>query len=157
MKCPICEYSGEKLFEDDLAVVFESPQPAAKGHLIIATKEHLPIMELVPDTAMARVGLLVKKFSSRIVEQGAKGCNVLVNNGEPAGQTEPHFSVHVVPRNEGDGIELGWQPGKAEDSQLDEIMNKLADVTEDKVEKKEPVESQGPADDYLMKSIDRIP
>jgi len=31
---------------------------------------------------------------------GAKGMNIFQNNGRLAGQSEPHFHVHVVPRYE---------------------------------------------------------
>ena len=36
----------------------------------------------------------------------AEGINIVVNSGRAAGQDEPHYHVHVIPRIEGDGFDV---------------------------------------------------
>ena len=36
----------------------------------------------------------------------ADGMNIVVNSGSAAGQDEPHFHVHVIPRCSGDGFDV---------------------------------------------------
>jgi gamma-glutamyl phosphate reductase len=53
------------------------------------------------------------------------GLNIVQNNGETAGQTVPHFHLHVIPRYQGDRQNILWKPGKASDAELDEIVNQM--------------------------------
>ena len=46
---------------------------------------------------------------------GAEGFNLIQNNGAAAGQSVFHLHWHIIPRNEGDGIET-WKPGSYPDS-----------------------------------------
>jgi histidine triad (HIT) family protein len=36
----------------------------------------------------------------------AEGINVVVNSGSAAGQDEPHYHVHIIPRTTGDGFDI---------------------------------------------------
>ena len=53
------------------------------------------------------------------------GFNIVQNNGEIAGQTVFHFHMHLIPRYQGDGVELTWKPGSLTDEDRDEILAKL--------------------------------
>lgn len=44
---------------------------------------------------------------------GFTDMNILQNNGPIAGQTVFHFHIHLIPRREGDGINVTWTPGEA--------------------------------------------
>jgi diadenosine tetraphosphate (Ap4A) HIT family hydrolase len=41
---------------------------------------------------------------------GAEAFNVCWNEGHIAGQTVPHFHLHIIPRKEGDTGLLGYDP-----------------------------------------------
>ncbi|MBS7351341.1 MAG: HIT family protein, partial [Comamonas sp.] len=44
------------------------------------------------------------------------GITLLQANGAVSGQTVQHFHIHVLPRHEGDGVDLAWprkEPGPA--------------------------------------------
>ena len=41
---------------------------------------------------------------------GFTDMNILQNNGPIAGQTVFHFHIHLIPRREGDGINVTWTP-----------------------------------------------
>jgi len=158
MACEICEVlkSTEKVFEDDKLVAFLSPQPAAEGHMILTTKEHYPILEQVPDETISKVGIVSNQLSVMLFEKlGCAGTNILVNNGGPAGQTEPHFSVHIIPRHENDGVGLSWEARKISDEELDELSAKIAAEPDEQQVVEHNDEPEG--EDYLQKSLTRIP
>ena len=37
---------------------------------------------------------------------GCDDLNIVVNSGAAAGQDEPHYHVHIIPRREGDGFDI---------------------------------------------------
>ena len=47
-------------------------------------------------------------------------------NGEAAGQTVFHFHMHLIPRYENDGQEIGWKPGSPSQDELEEIKKQIA-------------------------------
>ena len=49
---------------------------------------------------------------------GFTDMNILQNNGPIAGQTVFHFHIHLIPRREGDGINVTWTPGEPTDEQI---------------------------------------
>lgn len=173
MKCNVCELinSELKLYEDDkvVAVLFENP--TNYGHIIVIPKEHLTIMEQVPDYVMAHIGVVVNKISMALFESmKIQGTNVFIQNGVSAGQSIPHLVVHIIPRTENDGVNLNWQPRQLDEEEMSTIellMNeqtgaigeyekeKSAPIVLDKeTEELEKIEEE---ENYMIKQLDRIP
>ena len=47
----------------------------------------------------------MKKVSNRLVDNcGYNGVDLLCANGEAAGQSLPHFYIHIIHRRSGDGL-----------------------------------------------------
>ena len=53
------------------------------------------------------------------------GLNLVQNNGEIAGQTVNHFHLHLIPRYEGDGLNLNWPQQEISAEQLEEIRQSI--------------------------------
>ncbi len=174
MACSICDMiSGKtvcrKLFEDDKAVAFLKEKPAAPGHIIIAPKEHHPIIENVPDFVVSHIFQVASRLSSAIFDTlGAAGTNIIVNNGIEAGQDLPHFTVNIIPRRENDGLNFQWQPKKLDDETLSQLEFKISEMAKGTGDfqqegqkpinmdtNPETVEDDG--ENYLLKSLRRIP
>ena len=49
-----------------------------------------------------------------------------MNNKKVAGQLVPHAHVHIIPRYNGDGIDLNWKTKKYKDKEIDEYKEKIA-------------------------------
>jgi histidine triad (HIT) family protein len=49
------------------------------------------------------------------------GLNVVQNNGAAAGQTVPHYHVHLIPRWDGDRALAHWRPGTSTPDELREL------------------------------------
>lgn len=85
--------------------------PANRGHALIITKEHYDnIFQLDAETASKIFAFATVAARAIKEETGCEGMNVLQNNGAVAGQTVNHFHLHLVPRNEGDGVNMSWSP-----------------------------------------------
>lgn len=83
--------------------------PANKGHALIITKDHYDnIFDLDAETAAKIFSFATAAARAIKAETGCEGMNVLQNNGAVAGQTVNHFHLHLVPRNQGDGVKMSW-------------------------------------------------
>lgn len=165
--------NADILYEDPEVVVAIKDFSSIAGQISIFPKQHHTILEMVPDDILQKCFILANKVSMTIFEGlGAQGTNILVQNGLGAGQKIPHFSIEVIPRREGDGLNLMWDPKSLSPDEMDtaylqikEEGDKLLDIGKKKEKKEEPkVETSkefskkvDSKDNYLLKSIKRLP
>lgn len=109
------EIPSAKVYEDEHVYAFMDAGQVNPGHVLIATKKpYETLMDADEESAAAMMRAAVK--ISRAVQAAfhPDGMTILQAN-KPAGwQTVPHLHLHVVPRYEGDGLELTWprkEPG----------------------------------------------
>lgn len=117
------------VYEDgDFRVILDI-SPAAKGHMLILPKEHYANIFELPEETAKKVLPLAKKLAAAVKEaMNADGVNIVQNNGTAAGQTVPHFHLHIIPRKEGDNVMPLWTPGESvpeEQAQIAEKISKL--------------------------------
>lgn len=111
--CIFCKIvSGEipstKVYEDDNFICILDSNPRAEGHTLIIPKQHFENLLDLPVTLGNEMLEAIKKISADLINQGkAEGFNVLSNNLEAAGQLVPHAHIHVIPRKQGDGLNIG--------------------------------------------------
>lgn len=89
-------------------LAFTPLNPAAQGHTLFIPAEHV-------EAAQARTEVLVRVMAhawdyARTLHRMGLDCNVFINCGPTAGQTQPHLHVHVLPRRAGDGLSGPWLP-----------------------------------------------
>lgn len=172
MVCEFCEIlerkSGKEqiLFEDGEIVIAVRDSVLTPGQITVFPKKHVPILETVDDNILKRCAVLANKVSTAVFESfGNGGTNILVKNGLGAGQVMPHFGIEIIPRQEGDGLQLSWEGNPlAEDEQertlllLQEALAAPAkNEIEEVEEKKEVLKQKKGVDNYLVKSQRRIP
>jgi len=112
--CEFCdivarEEDVREVLRTDKIVAFFPSDPATLGHTLIIPREHIPdIWSLDVETAreLADATMVV----ARAVRQALPmdGLNIIQSNGEAATQTVFHLHVHVVPRQNGDGMGRIW-------------------------------------------------
>lgn len=119
--CIFCKIAnGEipciKVYEDADLLAFLDISPASKGHTLIITKEHFDNFLVVPKDLLAKATDLAQKIGqAQITMLGAKGCNIISNVNEIAGQSIKHFHIHVIPRYDpNDGLSLNFTPNRIE-------------------------------------------
>ncbi len=129
--CIFCKLANgvfptNSIYEDDLFNVILDVGPATKGHALIIPKEHAENLFDLPDETAAAAMKLAKKLGKHMMEKlGADGLNLVQNNGEVAGQTVKHFHLHLIPRYEGDGQNLLWDPTSPSPEELVKIKDQL--------------------------------
>ena len=142
MDCLFCKIvSGEipskKIFEDDKTLAFLDIGPANHGHTLVVSKTHTKDIFETDLEDLKAVITTVKQVADRINERmDIDGMNILQNNGEKAGQIIPHIHFHVIPRKDGDKVNIAYERAKVEEAELDEIQDKITKDTEP-----EPIDS----------------
>ena len=120
------EIPSKTIYEDEQFRVILDLGPATKGHALILPKDHFANLYELPDEVAANVMQLAKKMAAQMTEKlGCDGFNLVQNNGEVAGQTVFHFHLHLIPRYENDGQNIGWTPGSPSQEELEEIKNTI--------------------------------
>lgn len=85
------------------AIAFTPLNPVTVGHVLVVPKRHInlphedhELYKAVCGRATVFAGLMDTHY------------NLITNVGEHATQSIEHFHVHIVPRFEGDGLQLPW-------------------------------------------------
>jgi histidine triad (HIT) family protein len=107
--CNLIHGAGEVsiCYEDRDAIAFMDIQPVNSGHVLVVSRKHYEsLQDTPPELAMHlfRVATMIVPAVTKVAK--AEGVNVVVNSGSAAGQDEPHYHVHVIPRCENDGFDI---------------------------------------------------
>ena len=91
------ELPSNIVYEDDKCIAIEDIAPKAPFHILIIPKK--PISKLseakkVDEALLGHLMMVVKKVAEQLDVQDA--FNVVVNNGEEAGQTVFHLHIHLL-------------------------------------------------------------
>ena len=109
--CSVPEIKARAIVQNNLVWAFPTNIPITKGHTLIAPirctkrladltiEERLALFDMADDIMYA----LRKVY-------GAEGFNCVWNQEKLAGQSVPHFHLHIIPRKEGDTGLLGYDP-----------------------------------------------
>jgi len=119
-----------KIYEDDEVLAILDISQTTHGHALVMPKAHYGSMLECPEELLGKVMNVAKKLGNAAKKAlGADGVNILANCGESAGQTVPHFHVHVIPRYEGkeDGLVLEFKPQDTSAIDFKALAAKLAE------------------------------
>jgi histidine triad (HIT) family protein len=74
-----------------------------KGHVLVATREHVTALPELPDSLLGPVFSTVRHLAQ--VMPKAYDCQgTFVATNSVVSQSVPHLHIHVVPRTKGDGL-----------------------------------------------------
>jgi len=172
--CELCEQiaQGKDVLgqTDDIAILL-AQEPASEGHLLVVPKKHAAIAEQIPNNVISDMFTTANALSSQLFSQlGFQGTNLLLQNGLAAGQSINHVTLNIIPRKEGDGLNLEWQPKQLSEEEMSQLETTIkADAStigkfekqEPKIEPKKDTETsdQEKSDevDYMIEQLKRIP
>jgi len=98
-----------KLLEDDKTIAFMDINPVNPGHALAVAKGHWPTVDVIPAEVLGEVAKTAQKVAKAVFKTlNPHGVNLLQANGEGAGQSVPHLHIHIMPRVEGDDVNLNW-------------------------------------------------
>jgi histidine triad (HIT) family protein len=102
--CVFCDFAGPVLHEDQGVFVIEPLGPVVPGHVLAIPRKHVPSADALPFVT-GNVFAIATMYARKV---GLPSYNLISSVGAPATQTVFHLHVHVVPREEGDGLALPW-------------------------------------------------
>jgi len=105
-----------KLYEDARVLAFLDIEPLSRGHMLVIPKHHAVTLDRLPDEDAAAIGAVLPQLVRAVKSAtGIEACNVLQNNGKPAGQLVMHVHFHIIPKladAHNSGLGIGWPAGK---------------------------------------------
>jgi histidine triad (HIT) family protein len=120
-ECAFCriirgEATATIILETANLMAFLDFRPLFRGHTLLVPKAHLRLLSDLP-AAHAAEFLTTAQRLERAVEDGlgAAGSMVLVNN--VVSQSVPHLHLHVIPRNQKDGLRFWLGPRQSYDAE----------------------------------------
>jgi histidine triad (HIT) family protein len=125
---------AERVYEDDSVVAIMDLHPATTGHVLVIPKQHSQDLWHIEPADAARVmaaSVQVAQMMRRAL--GPDGINLVHATGRAAWQSVFHFHLHLVPRQEGDGMVPPWslsQP-RAEEATLRSVADTIRSAGED--------------------------
>lgn len=100
------ELPSYKIYEDQYTYAFLDIAKDVDGHILVVPKNHSKNILDCDQETLSHLMSAVKRVSNHLVEHcGYQGVNLLNASDESAGQSVPHFHIHVIPRKAGDGID----------------------------------------------------
>ena len=100
------EIKGLRVYENKETLAFMDIANDVDGHILVIPKKHCKSIFDCDFETLSAVMRTVKTVSDHLTEHcGYEGVNLLNASDESAGQSVPHFHIHIIPRKRDDGIE----------------------------------------------------
>ncbi len=127
--CVFCEIikgniPSKKVYEDDSFLAILDISQTSKGHTLVMPKKHYENFLEMPVNEFEALMGKTKEVAEKVVKNlNAKGCNILINTNEVAGQSVMHTHVHIIPRyDENDTICISFSENSFN---LDEVLKEI--------------------------------
>lgn len=109
--CTLPEIKERQIVENEFAWAVPGNMPITVGHTLVIPKRCVAKYEdLTREEKEAVEELRVKILNALRKTFGAQGFNFAWNDEKLAGQSVPHFHLHIVPRKEGDAGIYQYEP-----------------------------------------------
>lgn len=128
--CIFCKIvSGEipsrKIYEDQHTLAFLDIARDVDGHILAVPKKHVKSILDCDEETLCRLMRTVKRISDHLTGPcGYDGVNLLNASDESAGQSVPHFHIHIIPRKRGDGIDA-WPNFQGAKQDIDTVFSHI--------------------------------
>jgi len=125
-RCAFCRYiegEGQAAVVEQLdeTLAFLNPRQYGIGALLVIPKRHAPTVLDLEKSELTAVMHHVHRLADALMKAfDPSGINIFQNNGISAGQTVPHYHVHVVPRYPGDPGDAVFHADQLEPTPMEE-------------------------------------
>jgi histidine triad (HIT) family protein len=93
--------------EDERVLVFMDIFPVADGHTLVIPKAHATNLLQADEADLAAVIARSRRVAAALRQVlGPDGIGVFQLNGAAAGQTVFHYHMHLIPRMQGDALQI---------------------------------------------------
>ncbi len=129
--CIFCKMVNKEIpcgtiYEDDDFIVILDKFPATEGHVLVIPKFHAATVFDLSQQQSEKIFPLVTKIANQLkAVLPLKGLNILQNNGEFAGQSVPHFHIHLIPRYDNDGVIISSKTDELPNDRMEALVTSL--------------------------------
>lgn len=115
-----------RVYEDEDVIAFLDISQVTKGHTLVIPKVHSDDFLTCDPQLMSKLMRTAQTIAVHLMEcLHANGMHILSNIHEAAGQSVPHFHVHLIPRyDESDACTIAFGESEAQD--LEALAKQLA-------------------------------
>ena len=130
--CIFCQVGkGEapswKVYENEYAYAFLNINSVSRYHTLVIPKAHYVNIfdadQVIVKEVMSAVQFVSNLYRTKL---GIEDIQIITNAGAAAQQTVFHWHVHIVPRAEGDDLDIQWTTFPEWRSDFDVMLEKLA-------------------------------
>ena len=127
MDCLFCEIikgniPSNKVYEDDLVLVFLDINPNTNGHMLIVPKKHVVTVNDIDSNLTSHILEVEKKMYKLLKEKlNIEGMTIVQNND--LGQEVKHYHVHLIPRYKDDCWKMAFRQDNLKE--ISEILKEL--------------------------------
>jgi bis(5'-adenosyl)-triphosphatase len=102
--CPFCEDNSDvTIAETSRFLSIYNQSPVVPGHCLIMPRRHVEVLMALEPDEVASLFIFARQVASGLLQiYGTTSFDLILQEGEPAGQTVPHLHLHVMPRKQGD-------------------------------------------------------
>jgi histidine triad (HIT) family protein len=116
-----------RVYEDDHVLAFLDVNPLSPGHTLVIPKEAAPTLDKLSEESAAAIGRVLPRIARAVLQAtGATAFNVLQNNGPEAHQAVFHVHFHIIPKFDGKGLGIGWEPMTPDPAVMKSLREKIA-------------------------------
>jgi histidine triad (HIT) family protein len=122
------ELPSSKVYEDDVVLAFLDVNPINKGHVLVIPKEHQQFIADLDEKTLGKMIIIANKINKavRSSEIKTEAVNLLLSDGEVAGQEISHAHLHIIPRFRGDNFSFSFPNNESPTREdLDEISEEI--------------------------------
>jgi histidine triad (HIT) family protein len=110
---------AHKVQEDEHTIAFMDLNPWTRGHALVIPRRHSRNLYEVEDEDLERTAVAAKRLAVTMRDRlRCDGVNLLNCCEAAAWQTVFHTHIHVIPRYDGDPLQLPVPPQEAEQDEL---------------------------------------
>ena len=116
------------VYRDEVCIAFMDIQPVNPGHLLVVPNRHADYLADLKEEEGAQLFRVARRLAAALRRSGIRceGVNLLLADGEAAGQEVFHVHLHIFPRHDGDGFGFTFSPGYFQKPEREEL-NKVAE------------------------------
>lgn len=94
------EIPSDKIYEDEMMLVFKDIDPKAEVHLLAIPRVHISSLNEVTDEHDEIMSHMLKQLPRLAKEQGLdNGFRTIINTGQGGGQVVYHLHIHLLGGN----------------------------------------------------------
>lgn len=120
------EIPSTKVYEDNDVLAILDISQTTYGHTLVIPKKHYDNILEMPSDELSNLIVKTQDIAKKIIKNlDAKGCNILANTNEVAGQTVMHAHIHIIPRyDEKDTVKFEFNENKVDLNEVIKSINK---------------------------------